>query len=138
MSAVRSKTDLVAHAVWAVAGRRPSLAPVHDAWLLDTLQRKVDALGGGLLSFGSADDHVHIVVRYPGNLALSTLVGEAKGYSAFIWNRATPARDTLAWQDGYWAESCRPDDLDALLRYVASQRRRHAAPCEPESWEAAW
>lgn len=136
--AVRSRTDLVAHVVWTVKRRAPTLVVAQDGWLRDALWRKVDSLQAELCAFGASFDHVHVVLRYPGDLALSDLVGQMKGYSSFLWNRATPPRDPLDWQDGYWAESCGPSHLDELLGYVGRQRERHTSTTEREHWEEAW
>lgn len=45
--------------------------------------------------------------------------------------------DDFGWQDGYWARSCDPGDLDDVTRYVLRQREHHAHAAAPEPWEAA-
>jgi len=43
----------------------------------------------------------------------------------------------FAWQDGYWAESLGPPDLDPIARYVRRQRDHHDASHPAERWTSA-
>jgi hypothetical protein len=43
----------------------------------------------------------------------------------------------FAWQDGYWAESLGPADLDLIARYVRRQRDHHYASHPAERWASA-
>lgn len=131
---IRSSVRLVVHAVWSVQHRTAVLTQTHDAWLCDALARKAESLGSAVLAAGVATDHVHVVLELPPTQSLANVVGQMKGYAAFMWNRASPPRDNLTWQDGYWARSCEPEDLARLLDYVTNQRRRHGEAVSP-GWE---
>ncbi|MEI8256590.1 MAG: IS200/IS605 family transposase [Deltaproteobacteria bacterium] len=109
MPSPRSWTDLVAHIVWAAKNRERLLLPAMDDDLAILFRRKARALRCTLLAAGFADDHVHVLARYPTDCAVSTLVQSLKGSSSREHNReADPQGLVLYWQDGSWIESCGP------------------------------
>ncbi len=68
---------------------------------------------------------MHLVLCWDAMVALSTVVGRIKGASSHAWNLAFPDAP-LAWQEGFWAETCAPDVPPELTAYVRDQRARHA------------
>jgi len=129
----RPRDELVAHIVWAVKGRRRSLDEADDARRLVLFNAKAHDVGAVLIAAGCATDHVHVLVRFPASAALSQVVKHLKGASSRAEHVASG--EPFRWQDGYWARSCCPDDLDALKAYVAGQREHHARGAAPEPWE---
>lgn len=128
----------MAHIVWATKNRERLLRPALDDDLACFFHRKAHALRCTLLAVGFADDHAHVLVRYPSDCALSTLVQSLKGSSSREHNRdAGPNDPVLYWQDGSWIESCGPSAVPGLLRYIGRQREHHAFRNPPEPWERA-
>ena len=77
--------------------------------LRERIRKEAEKLGGYAIAVGNADDHVHAVVTLPPTLAVATLMQQIKGGTSHAWNRTPHSsleRHPLAWQDGYWAESC--------------------------------
>jgi len=75
----RSVSLLYAHLVFVTQYRRRVLT---DAILTDcesTRREVCDALGAELVEFKCEADHVHLLIRYPPALAISTLVRRSKG-----------------------------------------------------------
>lgn len=93
------------------------------------------SVGCALLAAGCAPDHVHVLVRVAPIVALAYLVQRLKGGSAYESNHGALLSPRLAWQAGYWAESVSPGDLEALTRYLRSQRQHHESGKAPEPWE---
>jgi putative transposase len=134
----RSWTYLVAHIVWATKNRERLLLPTMDEDLATFFRRKAEALGCTLLAVGFAYDHAHILARYRADCAVSTLVHRLKGASSRERNRGCdPTGPTLFWQDGSWAESCGPQAVPGLVRYIRRQREHHAVEGRAEPWELA-
>lgn len=131
----RSETTLIAHCVWAVKHRAPTLTGDRDRWLSAAFERKAQDLEAVVVAQGFFEDHAHLVIRLPPSRALSVVIGQLKGYTAHAWNLEFGHERTLAWQDGYWAESCWPRDIDALLTYVREQRRNHLLRQLLSEWE---
>ncbi|MBP7684326.1 MAG: IS200/IS605 family transposase [Deltaproteobacteria bacterium] len=116
------------HIVWATRRREPLLEPVLDSRVCGILGRKALEVGCHVLAAGCASDHVHVLVRLKPTVPLSQLVQRLKGASAYELNQAGLARGGFAWQDGYWADSVSPTNIDAACGYVRSQRDHHGAP----------
>ncbi len=87
---IRSRTRLVAHAVWATKDRGG-----RDPWLQATLGRVALSHGGEVLAAGASDDPVHVVLRGEETRALSTVIRRIKGAVSHAWNEDT----LLVWQD---------------------------------------
>jgi putative transposase len=87
-----------------------------------------------LLEFGHEADHVHLLVAYPPKVALSKLVNSLKGVSARRlrtggWPEVTRALQGDAfWSPSYCAVSCGGAPLEAVRRYVESQRGASSPP----------
>ena len=126
---------LLVHAVWATARRECVLEPSADPWLTDILRRKAYEAGSALLACGNADDHVHVVVRYPSSVTWASVVQRLKGASSYEWNLARRS-PRLRWQAGSWCESVSPSDLAAVARYVQTQRTHHRETAAAEPWES--
>ncbi len=138
MPSPRSWTDLVAHIVWATKNRERLLLPAMDDDLAILFRRKARALRCTLLAVGFADDHAHVLARYPTDCAVSTLVQSLKGSSSREHNRDADPHDlALYWQNGSWIESCGPSAVPGLVRYIGRQRQHHAFRNPPEPWEHA-
>jgi putative transposase len=130
-----ASTRLFVHLVWSTRRRVPWLDPRLDEWLAGLLERKAKRLECDLLGVGNAADHVHAVVRYPPRVAVAEIAQRLKGASSFELNRELGFEGPV-WQIGYWAESVAPTDLEALVRYVRTQRLRHGERPTAEPWEA--
>jgi len=112
--------------------RAPVLTPERDAWLASIVERKCFESGCQVFAVGIASDHVHAAVRLGAAVALSELARQMKGASSRLWNLSQSPR--LSWQDGYWAESVRPEDLRRLCDYIDNQRQHHRAGPLAERW----
>jgi putative transposase len=79
---------------------------------------------------------VHVVVRLASSVALGELVRRMKGATTFELNHPPVLPRRFAWQDGYWAESLSPADMDPICRYVRDQRSHHDLSHPAERWAA--
>ena len=131
----RSFVNVFVHLVWATRYRRRILSAEHDPWLSRVLSRKCSEAGSRALAIGIACDHVHMAVALGTTTPMSELTRKLKGASSRLWNASRTPR--LAWQDGYWAESLRPEDLPGLRAYLGRQRLHHGArSMNQEDWMA--
>lgn len=133
----RSPSLVLVHIVWATSQRRACLDPGLDAWITGIIGQKARELRCPMLAAGCAFDHVHVVVRLASSVSLGELVQRMKGVSSRVLTQESALGHGFAWQDGYWAESLRPADLDATVRYVRAQRMHHDAGHPDERWAQA-
>jgi putative transposase len=139
MAHARSQTTLIVHVVWATKGRAPMLPCESDDWLDRTIRGHAQKVSSEITAVGSGADHVHVLVHLSPAMALARVVQQLKGATAHEWNARFLER--IAWQDGYWAESCSPRDTTALGDYVRSQRAHHSTTAGvrgSEAWERAF
>ena len=91
--------------------------------------------GAPLLRSAQGPTHMHLLINLRPTQRLCDVVDAIKGALSREWNRQLRDLPVLYWQDGYWAESVTPSDLEPLQVYVRTQRQHHAEHHEPEPWE---
>ena len=121
--------NLHVHLVFVTKYRRGAL---NDAILTRCEQAMRDVcegLGAELAEFNGEDDHVHLLVRYPPKLAISTLVNRLKGVSAHRLRQEFPAHvrkylwGNHFWSPSYFAASCGGAPLSVIKEYIGQQKR---------------
>jgi putative transposase len=82
-----------------------------------------------LTEFNGETDHVHLLVHYPPQVALSRLVGSLKGVSARLLRREYPEHirrylwGEHFWSPSYFAASAGGAPLKVVKEYIESQKR---------------
>lgn len=79
--------------------------------------------GMHVLAIGGTENHVHILVVLPPDMALSDAVRTLKANSS-RWIRETDR--LFAWQIGYGAFSVSPGQFERVKKYIANQATHHA------------
>jgi putative transposase len=88
-----------------------------------------DSFGAELVEFNGEHDHVHLLVRYPPKVALSTLVNSLKGVSARLLRKEYSAHVRRYlwgghfWSPSYFAASCGGAPLSIIKEYIENQKR---------------
>jgi putative transposase len=118
---------LHAHLVFVTKYRRG----VFDAEAIELLRghfmRVCEKAEVKLIETNGEDDHVHLLIEYPPNLQLSTLVNSLKGVSSRMLRKDRPDiaeryyKDVL-WSPSYFAASCGGASLSLIRQYVEQQR----------------
>ena len=78
--------------------------------------------GMQVLAVGGTENHVHILLVLPADIALSDAVRTLKANSS-RWVREVD--HFFAWQAGYGAFSVSPSQLDRVKQYIANQPVHH-------------
>jgi len=85
--------------------------------------------GATLAEFNAAEDHVHLLVQYPPQVALSHLVNSLKGVSSrrlrqdFVGRINPAAIRGRIWTPSYFAGSCGGAPLSIVKDYITNQKR---------------
>ena len=114
------------HAVWGTKNR---LALIHPAWekdLYDYIWRRAITLDCIPRAIGGMPDHMHVVISIPPQLSIAALIVQLKGASLHHVNE-TYADGSFQWQAEYGIVSFSESSLPALVEYVDSQKKHHAA-----------
>ena len=117
---------LYAHVVWSTKYRVSVLDPTQDEALHALFRRRCYAMLCDPIAIGSANDHVHLLVRLHTETSVAGLVRSIKSSSAKQRNLSLdPELEVFRWQRGYGVISVRPSDVDRVANYVSTQRKRH-------------
>jgi putative transposase len=73
-------------------------------------------------AIGGSDDHVHLLIQVPADLAVAKAVGTIKSNSS-RW--ANEQGQKFAWQQGYAAFSVSASLAPTVVRYIENQEAHH-------------
>lgn len=132
-----AQVNVVVHMVWGTRHRTPSLPPSLDLQLEALLAALAREAKCSLLLAGIASDHVHTLVRVGATASLADVARRMKGGSAYALNQRAFAVRSVRWQNGYWAESVGPADIEPLVCYLRRQRAHHDDSHPAELWQLA-
>jgi REP element-mobilizing transposase RayT len=117
-------TNLLYHIVFSTKDRQPLIAAARR----DELYRYIGGIirneKGILLEIGGMPDHVHLLLKIPADLALSTMVRLIKSNSS-KWMNEKDKRIRFAWQAGYGAFTVSESQAAIVQRYIQKQDQHH-------------
>lgn len=95
--------------------------------LRDICEQQVNLKGGTLVEFNGEDDHLHLLITLPPNMAVATLVNSLKTVtsrlmrrdyatwlSKFYWKK-------VLWSRSYFVSSCGGAPLTVIKQYIQQQ-----------------
>lgn len=114
------------HAVFSTNQRRPLITP--------DIEPRLHAFMGGILrdlhctalAINGMADHVHLLVRYPSDLAHADLVRHVKSRSSRWVNETLPGEIRFSWQEGYGGFTVSRSMVEDVAAYIARQKEHHA------------
>jgi putative transposase len=112
------------HLVFVTKYRRGVLNGEHLDTLREVFARVCADLGADLVEMDGEDDHVHLLVAYPPQVAVTRLVNSLKGVSARRLRqryRVRTHREHL-WSPSYFAASAGGAPPEVLKQYIRQQR----------------
>ena len=80
---------------------------------------------GVLYEIGGVADHVHMLLRWRTDDAVSNLMRHVKGRSSLWVHETFPALGGFGWQDGYSVFSVSKSREESVKRYIANQAEHH-------------
>ena len=116
-----------AHLVFVTKYRRHVFDADAMEYLRGHFARVCEKAGATVAEMNGEDDHVHLLVEYPPNVQLSTLVNNPKGVSSRLLRKDRPdiAKrywKNVLWSPSYFAASCGGAPLSIIKQYVEQQR----------------
>ncbi len=91
-----------------------------------------------ILALGGVEDHVHILVRLPGTVAVASLVKQLKGASSHLMNHAVENPAGFRWRSGYGAFSVSRRVLPQVRDYILRQEEHHRLGRVHPHFEPGW
>ena len=116
---------LYCHLIWATWERMPLIGPEIESPLYAAIAAECRELGVEPLAVGDLSDHVHLLVRFPGSLALAKLVQEVKGASSHLVTHQLRSGEFFKGQGGYGAFTVSKEAVTRVAAYVRGQKVHH-------------
>lgn len=120
-------TRLYVHLVWATWDRLPLIGEELEGSLFSCMRVEAGEVGAEVIALGGVEDHVHVLVRIPATVSVSTLVQRMKGASSHLVTHLPDALDFFKWQGGYGAFTVSAWDVRRIGAYIRRQREHHQA-----------
>ena len=129
-----TSSQLFIHVVFAVKNRGCFIAPswqqelyAYIIGIIENRHHKVYAIGG-------IRDHIHILVSMSPTQSVSELVQETKRAST-LWIKEHHLVDgNFAWQEGFGAFSYGKSQVDAVVKYINTQKEHHIGKTMQEEY----
>ena len=121
----RGLSEVFVHLVWATWDRMPLLLPAVRPDVYRCLQAECVRMRVETLAIGGVEDHVHMLVRIPGTVAIAALVTQLKGASSHLMNHGIERPVGFRWQSGYGAFSVSRRLVPVVRDYILRQEEHH-------------
>ena len=118
--------SLHVHVIFSTKHRRKLIRTEVESGLFDYIGGIVNNNKSKLLAAGGTSNHIHLLISLYKNLGLSELVGDIKRGSSSWMKSAEFSHPKFGWQDGYGAYSVGHTQLNAVSRYIATQKEHHS------------
>ncbi|HET7153345.1 MAG TPA: IS200/IS605 family transposase [Candidatus Kapabacteria bacterium] len=119
-------TQIHIQIVFAVQGRQNIIPTAHKDELYKYISGIVRNDGHKLLAIGGMPDHIHILVGFRPDMALSDFVRDIKAHSSKFINEKHWFPGKFAWQNGYGAFSYSASHVNNVIDYIRNQEQHHA------------
>lgn len=116
-------TNILFHLVFSTKHRQPLILAEFRDRLYEYMGGIIRAQRGVLIEIGGVEDHIHLLIRWHTDMALSELMRQLKGGSS-LWVHESLQRP-FGWQDGYAAFSVSQSGVEAVRRYIQTQDAHH-------------
>jgi len=120
-----SIAELYVHLVWTTKKREQVLSSEIWQTISAVLYSSQHTQDYHLVAAGGSDEHLHLLIRYRADKAVSDLVRGIKAALSYSIRRQSDYPD-FQWQDGYGAFSVSAESLEPVIHYIQIQSIHHA------------
>ena len=111
--------------VFAVKHRQYLIPKLHKEELNKYFTGLVKNRNGKMLAVNCMPDHIHLFVGFKPSVLISDFVKELKVESNEFINGKKWVKGKFNWQEGYGVFSYSHSHIDAVIKYIMNQERRH-------------
>jgi len=113
------------HIIWSTTDRQPILTPKVEKMFYGVIYSKAEELDLKIHAAGNVEDHAHVVLSIPPNIAVADCVRHLKGASAYAINHMDGSDSQFKWQAGYGALTVGERSLETVMEYAERQKEHH-------------
>jgi len=118
-------TNLLYHIVFSTKDRRPYINPKLRTELHPYMGGIIADARGEAIEIGGVEDHVHLLVKLPADLAASDALRLIKSNSSKWAGERPDLVRTFAWQTGYSAFTVSKSQVPSVRKYIKNQVQHH-------------
>ncbi len=118
-------SQIILHVVFSTKQRRPCITPDIRARLYEYVGGIIRAEKGTLYGIGGMPDHLHILLRWRTDDAISDLMRTVKARSSRWVHETFPNSGAFAWQEGYAVFSVSKSAEAKVKAYIENQAEHH-------------
>lgn len=122
--------SLTVHIIFVTKYRRKVIDAAMKTELEQVFKSVLSSWSSELVEFNCEVDHAHLVISYPPQKLLSSLIANLKATSSkTMWRKFEPKlkevywRKRVFWTGAYFVASCGGVSIDVLKKYVQNQQR---------------
>ena len=119
-------SQLLVHIVFATKRRHPWITPPIAPRLHGYMGGIIREERGTPVEIGGVTDHVHLLIRWKMDGAISDLMRVVKARSSKWVHQTFSELTEFAWQEGYAAFSVSASQEDVVRQYIRNQEEHHA------------
>jgi REP element-mobilizing transposase RayT len=113
------------HTVWSTKQRTP--------WITSEVETRLHPFLGGVakdlncmpVAINVMPDHVHVLVRFPSDVAIADLLRHLKSRSSKWMHQTFPSLHDFGWQEGYGGFTVSKPNVGEVERYICNQKQHH-------------
>ena len=121
----QSLATLLIHIIFSTKNRANLIAPEIENELFSYIGGIVKNNQSVLIAANGTPNHVHLLISFSKNIALSSLIGDIKRDSS-KWLKTKDIKfNNFQWQDGYGAFSISQSQTDTVKKYIERQKIKH-------------
>ena len=113
------------HAVYGTRLRTPWIAPEIEERLHPFLGGIAKDLNCTPIAINGMAEHVHVLVRFPSDLAVADLLRHLKSRSSKWIHQTFPALREFGWQEGYGGFTVSKPSVGEVEQYIRNQKEHH-------------
>ncbi|MCQ2606861.1 MAG: IS200/IS605 family transposase [Bacteroidales bacterium] len=118
-------TQIHIHVVFAVQNRQSLILENWEFRLHKYITTIIQAKGHKVLAIGGMPDHVHILIGWRPEYAISDLMRKVKSETSKWINENKFVLGKFSWQEGYGAFSYSKSQVPRVIKYVLQQKLHH-------------
>lgn len=118
-------SQILLHVVFSTKQRRTHITPEIREQLYDHVGGIIRAEKGTVYAIGGMPDHLHILLRWRTDGAISDLMRTVKARSSRWVHETFPDSSAFAWQEGYAVFSVSKSSEADVKAYIENQAEQH-------------
>jgi putative transposase len=118
-------TQIHLHVIFATKNRNALIDNSWEKRLYEYLIAIIQNQGHKVLAINGMPDHLHLLIGFRPNQALSELIKKVKSSSSKWVNENRLSNYHFAWQEGFSAFSYSKSQLPKVIRYIENQKVHH-------------